>query len=123
MFLSLTVADEIKWSNEQLFQGVLVVEAKLPSEYKKLFPRYGTTDRRQLPRELPQRMVIPVINGRLLNHRLMKGDDLSPPNTRFTTTWYDSEGKKIGDTSALFELDDDFTLTVPTLTAPEAPTA
>ena len=123
-FTRVTTADDIKWSNDALFQGALVLDIKLPDGYVNLYPRQITI-RQTLPRPIPRRITIPIVNGQLRDNRILAGADLNPPNVRFISSWYDQEGKKIGDASAVFSVvantDSEYEITVPELEAPAAP--
>ena len=123
-FTRVTTADDIKWSNDALFQGALVLDIKLPDGYVNLYPRQITI-RQTLPRPIPRRITIPIVNGQLRDNRILAGADLNPPNVRFISSWYDQEGKKIGDTSAVFSVvantDSEYEIAVPELEAPAAP--
>lgn len=121
-FIRVKTGEAVKWSDESLFQGALVLTARLPADYEALYAR-TSSGTRMMPRPLPQRMAIPIIKGQLVNNSVVPNADLAPPNTRYVSTWHDSEGKQIGDDSALFVIpaDADYEITVPALTVPIAP--
>ena len=123
-FTRVITSADIKWSNDALFQGALVLDVKLPGNYVNLYPRQITV-RQTLPRPIPKRITIPIVNGQLRDNRILAGADLNPPNVRFTSSWYDQEGKKIGVTSEVFSLvantDAEYAIAVPELEAPAAP--
>ena len=123
-FIRVSTADDVKWSDDTLFQGAVVLKVKLPDTYSELHAKQ-TTLRRSLPRPLPRLIVIPIINGYLRDNRILPGPNLTPPNVRFTSSWYDAENKLIADESDLFSIpsssDASYEITVPTLTAPDAP--
>ena len=124
MYIKVTTADPIAWSNGDLFQGVVVLETVLPDGYTELNLKPKSLTR-YMPRPLPKRYVLPIISGKLIQDFIMGAESLDPPNVRFKATWYDTTNRAIAEPDALFEITGDapFELSVPVLTTPVAPTA
>ena len=122
MFTRIKTADAIEWSDESLFQGVLVLVIKLPVGYKKVYSRFSSS-LQTMRRPLPLRIVIPIYNGVLQNNLVLSTTELSPPNTRYLAKWFSEDNVQIGDDSALFSIsnEQEYEITVPELTVPEAP--
>ena len=112
--------DDIKWSDDSLFQGVLVLDTQLPSGYNKLYSRATSQTRRQ-ERPIPRRVAIPIVNGVLQNNQVFPTVNLTPPNTRYKDTWFDSNGKTIWSDSTVFSIPpgEDYVIAVPTLPVPQ----
>ena len=122
MFIKVSTADDIEWSDDSKFQGLLVIETVLPDNYTELNLK-PTAFTRYMARPLPKRVALPIIDGKLAQTFVIGAASLDPPNVRFKSTWYDAAGKTISGPSDLFEIAGDapYELSVPTLTVPTAP--
>lgn len=120
-------ASTIAWSDSTPFQGLLVLAFVTPvlgaSNYPEIYPRLPS-GARALPKPLPQRMSIPIVNGALHDNFIFKESQLDPPNVRYFDFWLDSNGALIAIGGGLLVIDvDEYTLSVPTLTTPTAETS
>ena len=122
-FIRIDTREQIKWSDDSLFQGAVVLTLHPPTGRDTIYP-HSSSVRRALPRPLPKYVTLPVTGGYIAENRILLGASISPPNIRFTTQWFDLTGSKIADKSALFDIPegDTYNLTVPVLTVPVAVT-
>ena len=120
-FIRIDTEEQIKWSDDSLFQGAVVLTLHPPAERDTIYPHAGSI-RRSFPRPLPKQIALPVTGGYITENRVLLGSSISPPNIRFTTQWFDLTGTSVTGKSDLFEIPDadDFNLTVPVLTVPVA---
>lgn len=120
-------ASTIQWSDGSNFQGALALKFVPPdlgaANYTEIRPRVSNGSK-TLPRALPLRLVIPIVDGVLQSNFLFKQSALSPPNIKVVDFWLDSHGQTIATGGALLAITvDEYTIAVPTLTVPAAETS
>jgi hypothetical protein len=73
---------------------------------------------------VPQRTKVPIIDGAFVTDtKLFYNADLTPPNTRYCTWFYDATGRQVAGPTDLFAVTvDPTTLVIPTLPTPITPT-
>ena len=120
-FTRIDTEEQVKWSDDSLFQGAVVLTLHPPAERNTIYP-HASSIRRSFPRPLPKQIALPIMGGYITENRVLLGSSISPPNIRFTTQWFDLTGTSVADKSDLFEIPDvdSFNLTVPVLAIPEA---
>jgi len=116
----------ILWSDGSLFQGSLILVFVPPGEggdaYPEIYP-HVTGQPRTLPRPLPFRLIIPIIDGILQDNFALTHLQMHPPGVRVRDFWVDSTGETIAARGALLTINaDPFSITPLTLTAPTAST-
>ena len=122
-FTRIDTEDQIKWDDDSLFQGVVVLTLHPPKKRSEIYP-HSSSVRRSFPRPLPTQVALPVVGGHIVDNRIMLGSSISPPNIRFTTQWFDLTGTSVAAESALFNIPekDIYNLAVPALVVPVAAT-
>ena len=122
-FTRIDTENQIKWSDDSLFQGSVVLTLHPPKGRDTILP-HPSAIRRSFPRPLPKQVTLPVVGGYITENRILLGSSISPPNIRFTTQWFDLTGTSVAAKSALFSIPekDAYNLTVPVLTVPIATT-
>lgn len=123
-----SVTGTVAWDDATPFNGYALVLCVLPTYTSSTAsPSYATAfmgdDFPQV--RVPLKTRIPIINGEFADDaKLWFTADLTPPNTRYCTWYYDASGRLVNASpTALFQVTaDPTTLTVPTLAVPVAPT-
>lgn len=119
----ITTASQILWSSGDVFDGWLLLGLTSGQASATVFLD-NATFLQQLPRFIKVRITDGVIDP---NTRVFWTADMQPPNTRYWPWWYDLTGTliypTIGDPTSFTIAADPYTITVPSLVAPGAPSA
>jgi hypothetical protein len=117
----LTSAANITWVGGDLFNGLVLLIAAMPSTGGAVWTRAALRDTRPKLR-VPLRVVVPIREGVLdSNTRVWKTTSLVPPNIKYSAWFYDETNRLISIGATLFSITTDpYVMTIPTLTAPTA---
>lgn len=111
----------VRWSNGELFDGYLMIGIAPPVGLADNKVQYfGSLSKQQLP----QWCRIAIISGVIDNvSRVFQNASIDPPNSRYAIYWTDRAFNVLYTPVALVTIaTDPYQITVPTLTAPTAPT-
>ena len=119
-----TFASPAQWTDGTLFDGFILIGIALPTVSGVSYPSLSYQSNFPSQR-LPQWYVIPVTAGvPNQNTFVFFTNAIDPPNCRYTSYFYDHNKQQVSGPSTLFQITSaPFVMTVPTLTAPTAPTS